>query len=220
MPLRTALAIALFLIVFTPVPSSATVIVLDFEGLQESEQVLDFYNGGFGGSGSGPGPGFGITFGADSRARVDQDAGGAGNFANEPSPDTIVFFPTGSSVVMNVLDGFTTGFSFFYTSSFEGFVTVHEGFDGTGAVLATVPILAQYQSCGAAGDPNGDYRCWDPVGVSFPGTAHSVSFGGAAGFTGFDNITLGSSTPGQAPEPSLLALAAIALGALLYRRSD
>ena len=41
-------------------------VVLTFEGLQNNEQVLNFYNGGSGGSGSGPGPNYGITFGSDS----------------------------------------------------------------------------------------------------------------------------------------------------------
>jgi hypothetical protein len=35
---------------------------LGFDGLQDGEQVLDFYNGGFGGLGSGPGPMFDVSF--------------------------------------------------------------------------------------------------------------------------------------------------------------
>ncbi len=60
-------------------------VVLDFEGLGDIEQVLDFYDGGFGSLGSGPGPDFDITFGPDALSIIDFDAGGSGNFANEPS---------------------------------------------------------------------------------------------------------------------------------------
>ncbi|MCH8921271.1 MAG: hypothetical protein IIA23_11300 [Chloroflexi bacterium] len=170
--------------------------VLDFEGVGNLEQILDFYNGGFGGYGSGPGPDYGITFGPDALALIDADAGGSGNFANAPSGSTISFFLTGPGVVMNVEDGFTTGFSFFYTSAREGAVTVFDGPDGSGNVLATVPVEVQYNTCGASGDPSGAFACWTEVGVTFSGTAFSVNFGGVQNYTGFDEITLGSATPG------------------------
>jgi hypothetical protein len=72
-------------------------IVLDFEGLQNVEAVEDFYNGGLGGNGSGPGTDFDIVFGDSALAVIDVDAGGGGNFANEPSPDTILFFLSGTT---------------------------------------------------------------------------------------------------------------------------
>lgn len=174
-----------------------TALVLDFEGLGNLERILNFYDGGYGGFGSGPGPGYGISFGPDALALIDADAGGSGNFANEPSANTIAFFLTGPGVVMNVNDGFTTGFSFFYTSAREGSVTVYDGPNGTGNVLATVPVEKQYNTCGESGDPSGAFACWDPVGVTFSGTAFSVNFGGSWNQTGFDDITLGSATPGE-----------------------
>ena len=176
---------------------ASTTVILDFEGLGNLEQILDFYDGGLGGSGSGPGPDFGITFGPDALALIDADAGGSGNFANEPSANTIAFFLTGPGVVMNVKNGFTTGFSFFYTSARVGTVTVFDGPNGTGNVLATVPVEKQYNTCGAP-DPTGAFSCWTPVGVTFSGTAFSVNFGGVWNQTGFDEITLGSAIPGAA----------------------
>ena len=175
---------------------ASTALVLDFEGLGNLERILDFYDGGYGGYGSGPGPAYGISFGPDALALIDADAGGSGNFANEPSANTIAFFLTGPGVVMNVNDGFTAGFSFFYTSARVGTVTVYDGPNGTGNMLASVPVEKQYNTCGAP-DPTGAFSCWTPVGVTFSGTAFSVNFGGSWNQTGFDDITLGSATPGE-----------------------
>jgi hypothetical protein len=195
--LAAAAALLAGLIVGRQDAQASNSLVLDFEGLGNLERILDFYDGGFGGFGSGPGPDFGISFGPDALALIDADAGGSGNFANEPSANTIAFFLTGPGVVMNVENGFTTGFSFFYTSARVGTVTVFDGPNGTGNVLATAPVEAQYNTCGAAGDPGGSFACWDPVGVTFSGTAFSVNFGGSWNQTGFDDITLGSATPGE-----------------------
>ena len=194
--LAAAAALLVGLIVGGRGAQASTALVLDFEGLGNLERILDFYDGGFGGYGSGPGPDYGISFGPDALALIDADAGGSGNFANEPSANTIAFFLTGPGVVMNVKNGFTTGFSFFYTSARVGTVTVFDGPNGTGNVLATVPVEKQYNTCGAP-DPTGAFSCWTPVGVTFSGTAFSVNFGGVWNQTGFDDITLGSATPGE-----------------------
>ena len=193
--LAVAAALLAGLIVGGRGAQASTALVLDFEGLGNLERILDFYDGGFGGFGSGPGPDYGISFGPDALALIDADAGGSGNFANEPSANTIAFFLTGPGVVMNVKNGFTDGFSFYYTSARVGTVTVYDGPNGTGNVLATVPVEKQYNTCGAP-DPTGAFSCWTPVGVTFSGTAFSVNFGGSWNQTGFDDITLGSPTPG------------------------
>ncbi len=193
----------------------ASVIVLTFEGLKNLEPIGNYYNGGFGGSGSGPGPNYGVVFGADSLALIDFDAGGNGNFANEPSPNTVAFFANGPGVVMNVPAGFTTGFSFFYSAIvYPGFVEVYDDLNATGNLLARIDLDITPQL--GLGDPNGAYDNWKPVGVSFSGVAKSVSFSGSANFIGFDNITLGSATPGGViPEPGSVVLFASGLGAAL-----
>jgi len=201
--LRSRLFLVIILLsLFVLVPlmnAQALSIILNFEGLADGEPILNFYDGGLGGFGTGPGPDFDIIFGPDALAIIDADSGGSGNFANEPSSDTIAFFLTGPGVIMNVPNGFTTGFSFYYTSSRVGSVTVYDGLDGTGNVLATVPVFINWTACGASGDPTGEFACWDPVGVSFTGTAKSVNFSGVANQVGFDEITLGSVIPGNLP---------------------
>jgi hypothetical protein len=198
--------------------AQASVIVLTFEGLKNREPIGQYYNGGFGGSGSGPGPNYGIEFGSSALALIDSDAGGSGNFANEPSPSTVAFFLSGPGVVMNVPLGFTTGFSFFYTSvSLAGTVTVWDGLNGTGNLLASLNLPALGSGCG--GDPNGAFNCWSAMGVAFSGVAKSVNFGGSAARIAFDNITLGSKDPGgEIPEPGSMGLLASGLVAVWLRR--
>ena len=176
---------------------SAAVVTLDFEGIPNSSPVGTYYAAG------------GYVFSPATLALVDADAGGSGNFANEPSPNTIMFFLDSNSALLDVAAGFDTGFSFYYTSSTSAPVNVWSGLGGTGTLLATLNLSAQYNA-GCTGDPSGDFCNFSPIGVTFVGTAHSIDFGGTAGFTGYDNITFGSSTPGNpggtVPEPATWAL--------------
>ncbi|MBK8594238.1 MAG: PEP-CTERM sorting domain-containing protein [Holophagales bacterium] len=208
-------------------PTAVSASVLTFEGLANQEPLGDFYNGGTGGTGSGPGPNLGITFSSNALGIIDADAGGTGNFGGEPSPSTIMFFLTGAAATMNVPAGFAEGFSFYYSAiNSTGVVTVYDGLNATGTVLATL-ALPLTPSNGAP-DPTGNFSPLVPLGVTFSGTARSVDFGGAQNQIGFDDITIGSATPGQ---PSLsivptlsfwamgvLALALAAGGYLVTKR--
>jgi len=212
-------------VVLGSLAAQAGTVTLTFEGLQNNEQVLNYYNGGFGGNGSGPGPNYGITFGTDSLASISQAAGGSGNFDGAPSMPTTLYFLSGSGDIMNVPAGFTTGFSLFYSSPFStGSATVYSGLDGTGSVLQTLTLPSTPN-----GTTNGPpcsgafaYCPWVPTGVAFRGTAYSVEFSVAPNSTAFDNVTLGSSTPTPAvPEPGTLVTfgsGALGLAGLLRRK--
>ena len=173
--------------------ASAAVVTLDFEGIGDFNPVGNFYNGG-------AGTNYGIQFSPATLALVDADAGGNGNFANEPSPNTIMFFLDASNAILDVAAGFDTGFSFFYTSSTAASVNVYDGPGATGILLATLSLVSQStQNC--SGDPTGGFCNFSPIGVMFDGIAKSIDFGGTANHTGFDNITFGSVTPGVSPVP-------------------
>jgi hypothetical protein len=162
--------------------------------LGDQDAINNFYNGGLSGQGY-LGPDFDIQFSPNALSIIDGDAGGTGNFANEPSPSTILFFLSGSPF-MNVPNGFSTGFSCYYTSiTYAGSITIYDGLNGTGNVLA----LANFPATGTnptGGDPNGQFNIWQILSVPFTGVAKSVVFGGVQNQIGFDDITFGSLTPG------------------------
>lgn len=177
------------------VPATAAVTTLTFEGIGDEQPVGNFYAPDY-------------IFSPATLALIDADAGGSGNFANEPSPSTVMFFLDANNAILDVVNGFDTGFSFYYSANADNTsVTVYDGAGGTGNVLATINLAKQYND-NCTGDPNGTYCNWTPIGVAFAGTAYSINFGGTANYVAFDNITFGSDTPGNpgVPEPATWAL--------------
>lgn len=167
------------LLLFAAGISEATPFTLDFGGLQDTEQVLSYYDGGFGSLGSGPGPDFGITFTPSFIAIM----------AVPPYGPNRVGELNGSSATMDVEGGFMNVLSFYYQASDNsGLVTIWSGLDGTGSMLASIPLTAAFG--------------WTPAGASFSGTAMSVVFSGTSGMV-FDQITDGGFV---IPEPSSLLL--------------
>lgn len=209
--LRSALIFFGLLALGAAVPSRADVVTLKFDTLQDTESILNYYDGGTGSMGSGPGPAYGITFGSSAQAIE------SGNYANNPSPPGVLFFLGGGGAVMNVAAGFTTGFSFYYSAAVDpGVVTVYDDVDGTGNVLTqlALPVTPTLPP----GTPA--FNHWVAVGVKFNGIAKSVNFSGTANTIGFDNVTLGASLPpGAVPEPSSLALAGLGCLGVLYGSS-
>ena len=206
--------------------ASAEVIVLDFEGVGDLASVDDFYNGGTDSQGNA-GVNHGIAFTSASLAITDGDTKGLpfnGNFANEPSPDTVLFFLSGDAATMNIDAGFDTGFSFFYTTNFDtGFVRVYDELNGVGNILAQLDLSVNWQDNGCVGDPTGQFCNWDPIGVSFDGIARSVDFGGTLNQVGFDDITLGSAIAGggdvlTVPTPGVPALLGAGFIGLVWSR--
>lgn len=195
--------LALFAVAGVASAASAQ-IFLDFEGITAGPvtAIGNYYAGQ------------GVFFtggGSNALAIRDSDAGGSGNFANEPSASNIMFFVSGNATIMNVPTGFTTGFATYYTTvSDPGTLSVYDGIDGTGNLLGTATMFALGSNSGG-GDPNGDFNRWDIAAVNIGNqVARSVVFAGAADRIGFDDMIFGGvPTPGSAAVAGIAGLAAL-----------
>ena len=181
--------------------AEAVSLTLDFEGIGNNARVLDFYNGG-------AGTNYGISFDNNARGSVDKDAGGTGQFANEPSPSTVLD-AGGTGTNMNVASGFIDTLSFFYaasTSNQTGSVSIFDGFNGTGNLLASLILPLTEGGMGDPdGGPQGGFNTFVQRSLSFNGIARSVNFGrtpnqpNTANQVLFDNVSLNTAT--SVPEP-------------------
>src|ERR1017187_7784226 len=190
--------------------ANAGVVTLTFEGIGDEQPVGNYYNGG-------AGTNYGIQFGSDSLAIISDQNGGTGNFNEEPSCCTALFFLTGPGDIMDVAAGFTTGFSFYYSAvNNAGSVSVYSGLDGTGTLLASLTLPVTGNGASVSGCAGTNFCPFFPIGVSFSGTAESVNFSGTANQIAFDNVTLGASTPGNGvPEPGAFGLLGLGLASLV-----
>ena len=209
-------------------PAAAAVIVLDFEGVNASYPsgyafVDKFYNGGTSSDGTS-GPNHGIAFTENAQAICLNTPGtmcsntSRGGLGDPASQLGALFFLSGAETFMNVAAGFTTGFSFFYTAITQtGSVDVYDGLSGTGNLLASLNLPTTPSTCAA--EFAAPFCPFVASGIDFAGTALSVAFGGVANQVVFDDVTFGSSTPGDPiPEPGTLALFGLGLAGIGFIR--
>ena len=193
--------------------------LMNFNGLQNMQEVGNFYNGG----GPPTTPNYGITFSSNFFGLRSIYNGGSGNFSATPVGTPAIFIsngsgPNGAMVMgtMNVAPGFANGLNFFYTSGFAPSqyetVTIWSGTNGTGTVLATINLANNNGACTAP-----LYCNWSNAGVSFSGTAHSVTFTGPANELGLTDITVGSATS-AVPESGTVYLFGLGLAAVSLSR--
>ncbi len=199
-------------------PASAEVVTLNFEGINSSypstnyANILEFYNGGNSSQGTS-GVNYGASFGSNALAiclnTLDGDCSNTsrGGVGDPNSQRGGLFFLSGDETFLNYEAGFENGFSFNYVSlSYAGSVTVYDGLNGTGNLLATLNLSPNAGSCPGF---SAGFCPFSAAGVNFAGVAKSISFGGVANQIVFDDITFGSSVPGggnAVPEPATWAM--------------
>jgi hypothetical protein len=195
-------AVSLSVILSASFASADTVDFLNFNYVKDGQQIGNFYDGG-GNSGV---PNFGITFSSSVYGLRSEFQDGSGSFMPDPTNTPAIFMEGayGSTVsgTMNVAGGFSSGINFLYTAAFQTTVTVWSGANGTGSVLATIALAPNNAGCTIVSLCN-----WSVAGLSFSGTAGSVTFSGPAYSLGLTDITVGQSTS-IIPEPSSMYLLA------------
>ena len=149
---------------------------LQFIGLQQSENVLAFYDAGFGSSGSGPGPNYGTNFSAGSTTYYTY------NGSNEPNPG-LVATVNSNEMTLN-FDYNIQAISFVYSSTVNAQIQAYSGLDGTGNVVGSWSF-----SPNTSGPSGNTYNTWTPSSSAWTVGARSIRFTGSANYWGLDNIT-------------------------------
>jgi hypothetical protein len=203
--LSTIFAVSLLFLLSASFAGANSTELLTFSGLENGQLVGNFYNG----SGLASTPNFGVTFSSNIYALWPVSRGGSGNFSPTffGTPAIFISGKTGSPAIgsMNVANGFTSGINFFYTAAFQETATVWSGANGTGTLLATITLSPNDGNCSPV-----SYCNWTNIGLTFSGTADSVTFSGPANGMGISDITLGQGTT-AIPEPSSIYLLGIGI---------
>lgn len=111
--------------------ANAGLITISFDALQTGEDVLNYYNGGFGSLGSGPGPSLGVVFSAGWIVGPPDVYGAPGGKSAGLSATAIMDVPGWSGPVS------------FYYSGGPLVVDFYSGQNGNGSLLGTLDLSGE-----------------------------------------------------------------------------
>ncbi len=206
------------------------VVVLDFEGIgatypfMNTVEILDFYNGGTSAAGTS-GVNHGVSFDNASALCLNTATDSCSNTSHgglAPASATGAMILTqDGEAVLDFAAGFDTALSFLYTQPYDvGFpsaVYVYEGLGGSGNLLGFLDLDLTASAC--APEYSATFCPFEVASLGFSGIARSVVFEGTANWMVFDNVTLGSATPGNGgsvapgiPEPTTWAMLLMGFG--------
>jgi hypothetical protein len=194
--------------VFAP-GSAKAFVLLDYEGIGNGANINNFYNGGTDSQGNS-GINYGVTFSQSALGLIAIDAGGNGNFANEPSPSTIMYF-LDASPYMNYTSGFTQFSTFYSTDTAGAFLEFFTGANGNGISLGTLSLAINNPGTPPCSD--GVFCNFTSASIILSGTAQSVAFLGTADQIGYDNTMFNPQlAPNSVPGPLPILGVAAAFG--------
>ncbi|HEY4312068.1 MAG TPA: hypothetical protein VGN12_21650 [Pirellulales bacterium] len=187
-------------------------VTMTFEGLHDLEPVLDYYDGGSGGTNwfaqmwptsktdangqnihdynpATGGPNYGISF-SDNALAVISGAGGIGDFSNNPSGDTVALIAPfddsfgNAGVTMTIWAGWSNSTFSFYYSGLSTPGTIVSIYDAVGGPSGTGSVIASEALPDTQGDSD---NVWTEFSLPFTGTAYSIYFSAPIGA---DNVSL------------------------------
>ena len=179
-------------------------VTIDFEGVSNAQPIYQVNGADLLGD-----PVDGLSFGRGALGIVDLESGGSGPFSNAPSGDSAMtlsgyyWWPDSGRSVLNVEDGFLNSLSFSYSVSATAWVKVWSDYNGTGNLLGSLDLLANY-SDGCNGGYNNRYCNWDLATLGLTGTAFSIEFTGTPFRAYFDNITFDIVDVSAVPIPAAI----------------
>ena len=133
-----------------------------------------------------------VTFGPSWHSIIDSDAGGTGNFANEPSPDTAAYYVDDLDRAFHVSPP-VQFIGFFYSAAYRSLPVTLTAYGAEGQVIDTVvgaTLGSQLGGADCTGDPTGNFCLWDAITLNAAADdiVRVEIVGSSPGYIGFDNL--------------------------------
>ncbi|MHB8068989.1 MAG: dockerin type I domain-containing protein [Desulfobaccales bacterium] len=174
--------------------------VINFEGIGNNEPVGTVHGN------------VNVIFGSSWLGLVDNDAGGSGNFANEPSPDTTAYFLDQNDISIR-FDAGVQLVEFNYTAAARSLPITVTAYDKDGKLVSRATgntIGTSYDGANCSGDPNGDFCRWGKI--SLASTSNNIRYieilGTTSNYFGIDNLKVGlkKCAPAGGREPVMMRI--------------
>lgn len=207
--------LTMILAILLTTPAFASVVHLDFEGIESyphdsNTYVTEYYNGGAATNGR-IGPNLGVSFGQFAVLLCLNTAGvsctnlSRGGFGTPSSRLNAVGFLTND--IINVPGGFDTGLSFVYSNPFQDSseLLLYAGVDGTGSLVGRIRLpITPTGRCDPQISGGVDYCPFFGASLAFNGIVRSIRAN--AENVAFDDFTFGSARAVGIPEPASWAM--------------